>query len=290
MYNRIMVGFDGSPGAEAALTHAAMLASETGAHLSALLATPSSSICRKAHGLHLWLTGANRTESELKKKAVILAANQQVAIGWDVEVGHSAEQLINQAVKERVDLMALGSHGGLGTKRHLLGGTVDRIAHHAPCDLLIVHRRSDSGPYRKILVGYDGSVTARQALYRAVSLAGRLRATVRVLRVCETLPHHSNVEAREQKQLLAANRFFQSTIRHHVNAVAFEHLIRIDADFLLGNPASVLVEETKEKGVDLIVMGRSGHNALYDKLLGGTADRVSHTAPCDVLLIRGPDL
>src|ERR1700677_3062662 len=102
MYNRIMVGFDGSPGAQAALTHAAMLASETGAHLSAVLATPPSSSTNGRHGPHLWLTGANRTEDELKKQAVSLAAAQQVAIGWEVEAGHAVERMVSHAVKERI--------------------------------------------------------------------------------------------------------------------------------------------------------------------------------------------
>jgi Universal stress protein family len=38
--------------------------------------------------------------------------------------------------------------------------------------------------------------------------------------------------------------------------------------------------------VRLIVLGHHGHSGLWGKLLGGVADRVSHLARCDVLIVR----
>ena len=286
MYKKIMVGFDGSAGARAALTRAVIMIGDTETHLSAVWAAPSGT----EHGPHLGLTGANRTEGELKKQAVTLAATEQVPIQWDVKAGHAAAQIISHAIEERIDLVVLGTHGVNGAESRLLGGTTDRIAHQLPCDLLIVRRRSPQQAYRKILVGYDGSLHARHALHRAVRFAARLHATIRVLWICETLPHHLRILGSKETQMLRANRYFQSYIRQQVNAVAFEHLIRTDVDFLLGDPAQVLIEEAASGSFDLIVLGRSGHGVLYDKLLGGTADRVSHHAPCDVLLVRAPNL
>jgi len=37
---------------------------------------------------------------------------------------------------------------------------------------------------------------------------------------------------------------------------------------------------------DLLVVGASGHSALYDRMVGSRADRIVHLAPCPVLVVK----
>jgi nucleotide-binding universal stress UspA family protein len=54
----------------------------------------------------------------------------------------------------------------------------------------------------------------------------------------------------------------------------------------VGPPARRIVEVAGEEQVDLIVMASRGYGPLGQVLLGSTAERVLHHAPCPVLVVR----
>ena len=53
-----------------------------------------------------------------------------------------------------------------------------------------------------------------------------------------------------------------------------------------GPPATIVVDEAKEKGVELIVIATHGRTGLSHVLLGSVAERIIREAPCPVLTIR----
>ena len=53
----------------------------------------------------------------------------------------------------------------------------------------------------------------------------------------------------------------------------------------LGPAAQIILEEAKERGIDLIVIGSHGRHGIR-LLLGSTANSVLHGASCDVLAVR----
>jgi nucleotide-binding universal stress UspA family protein len=135
----VVVGFDGSPGAEAALRFAAEEATLRGLPLRIVSAweAPSSAYVGEAFAPtpDAFLQAEQRAE-ELSRAAVELAASLGVeAEGVAVE-GHPATMLIEQA--RDAALLVVGSRGH-GTAASLLLGSVSRrLAHHAPCPLVIV--------------------------------------------------------------------------------------------------------------------------------------------------------
>jgi nucleotide-binding universal stress UspA family protein len=54
--------------------------------------------------------------------------------------------------------------------------------------------------------------------------------------------------------------------------------------FERGNPANVLLGHA-ETGVDLLLIGSSGHRRLTSALLGSTAKAVVRAAPCPVVVL-----
>jgi nucleotide-binding universal stress UspA family protein len=54
-----------------------------------------------------------------------------------------------------------------------------------------------------------------------------------------------------------------------------------------GAPHRILVEAARTCRADLIVVGATGSGPFAAELLGSTADRVLHKAPCPVLVVRG---
>jgi nucleotide-binding universal stress UspA family protein len=134
---------------------------------------------------------------------------------------------------------------------------------------------------KTIVVGYDGSEAAKRALERAAALADG-GATVAVVSAIHIEPHagrgSSGVDPtevakrqsdlREAKDLLAGMGVDHRMVEGH------------------GDPADVIVEEAREAGAELIVVGTRGHGGIASLLLGSVSTRVLHHAPCDVLVVR----
>jgi nucleotide-binding universal stress UspA family protein len=59
---------------------------------------------------------------------------------------------------------------------------------------------------------------------------------------------------------------------------------------LRGRAASVIVDDAREFGADLIIVGSRGHGAIATLLLGSVSSEVVDHAPCPVLVARGASL
>lgn len=119
---------------------------------------------------------------------------------------------------------------------------------------------------RKIMVGFDGSASARRALDAAADLIGYgSTLSVVTVRTASTSGGTSGVaRARLHERRLEA--------RYHE---------------AVGEPAEQLVEKAAELDVDLVVVGRRDRNRdAPDALLGSVSSRVAARAPCDVLVTR----
>jgi nucleotide-binding universal stress UspA family protein len=64
--------------------------------------------------------------------------------------------------------------------------------------------------------------------------------------------------------------------------------ITVDHVLLRGHAARAIVDEARETGVDLVVVGSRGHGVLGTTVLGSTSAEVVDHAPCPVLVVRGP--
>ena len=65
----------------------------------------------------------------------------------------------------------------------------------------------------------------------------------------------------------------------HAEGVAVSRILRV------GNPREVIVEVTTSLKADLLILGSHSKRGLLDIVLGGTAQQVSKSAPCLVLLV-----
>ena len=139
--------------------------------------------------------------------------------------------------------------------------------------------------FKNILVGYDGSPSAKRALQRAAIMAREYNATLSALWVREPLPRYSDLPGESEEEAESAQDYF-SERRKEVEAVAKEHGIEIGCESRSGHPAKVIVTAADENHCDLIIVGHSDHSGLWGRLLGDTADRVSDHAHCSVLIVK----
>lgn len=140
--------------------------------------------------------------------------------------------------------------------------------------------------YRKVLVAYDGSDGAKVALERAVRLARIGSAELTMVWVRSPLPHHVLALAQSDEENDMADEFFNE-LKKDVRIAAQGQAV--DYVALYGDAAREIVRFAEKKRHDLIVCGQTGHSDIVSRMLGQTADRISETAKCDVLVVRRPD-
>jgi nucleotide-binding universal stress UspA family protein/RimJ/RimL family protein N-acetyltransferase len=125
-------------------------------------------------------------------------------------------------------------------------------------------------PIQTIVVGTDGSETAAKALAAAIRLASALGAEVHVVSAYGALQTPSNAE-----EVLA-----EATRAARIEGLeAVTYARRDDA-------ADALIAVSEEQGADLLVVGNRGMGRASRSLLGSVPDKVSHHAPCSVLIVR----
>ena len=62
--------------------------------------------------------------------------------------------------------------------------------------------------------------------------------------------------------------------------------IRVEVHAREGDPADAILDVAEEQGADLIVVGNKGMTGAKRFLLGSVPNKVSHHAPCSVMIIR----
>lgn len=139
--------------------------------------------------------------------------------------------------------------------------------------------------YQKVLVAVDGSAGSKTALQRAVRLASEAEASLHALAVEDHLPKYvATIDefegAREEKDAFFAG------VMEEARHVAAEHNVTLATEVTIGQAAQMIAQRAKQLGVDLIVIGHCGHSGVWGNLLGSTAHKVAHHAPCDVLIVR----
>jgi nucleotide-binding universal stress UspA family protein len=62
--------------------------------------------------------------------------------------------------------------------------------------------------------------------------------------------------------------------------------MKIETHLVPGHVAEAIVGLVKDRGFDLLVVGFMGHSQLYERIIGGTTDRLVRLAPCPVLVVK----
>jgi nucleotide-binding universal stress UspA family protein len=139
MYQRIVVGTDGSDRANAAVDHAAALARLCGAELHLVQGCGSPIVMTAGYVDAIALNPNELVEGGLA--ALEPVADRLRGDGTDVQVHVRAESghvaLCNTAEDIDADLIVVGNRGMTGARR-FLGSVPNSVAHQAPCSVLIV--------------------------------------------------------------------------------------------------------------------------------------------------------
>lgn len=119
MYQKIIVGVDGSPTSMKAAQKAVEIGQAVGAKVTL--------ISVGEHGRQNVSDASDRFDG------------MEVEIDTVVDTGDPADVILETAEDGGYDLIVVGNRGMTGVQRFLLGSVPSKISHHSPCDVLIIH-------------------------------------------------------------------------------------------------------------------------------------------------------
>lgn len=145
--------------------------------------------------------------------------------------------------------------------------------------------------FHSIVVGTDGSDTATQAVDEAISVAAALNARLDIVSAFEPV---SSSRLREEAKQAPADIEWMVNEREDVEATLGRAKERAHAGGVAnvrtyarqGDPADAILDVAEEFGSDLIVVGNKGMTGAKRFLLGSVPNKISHHAPCSVLIVR----
>jgi len=140
-----------------------------------------------------------------------------------------------------------------------------------------------------ILVGTDFSPTAAAAIDWAAELARQQGGRIELVHAVTVPPPPSGFmpsgpQFSEQVQDAALERLGEAAGSLRDRGIAVETYLG------LGTPSQVILERAEATGAAMIAVGTRGLSGLKHVLLGSTAQRVVHGAPCPVLAVHPEDL
>ena len=298
----VVVGYDGSSTAEAALAWAVGEAGAWGRplHLLHTIRYPDGF----AMSLDLDLD-PDRDEVTIAGVEQVRRLAPDLAVTTETRAGGAAAWLVE--LSARADLVVVGGHGHHVVRTVLVGATAPQVTAHSQCPVVVVQADSDMTPPRppersvfsdhgaglsddstlagRVVVGVDGSESCTGAVEFAFARASRLGVGLVALGCWwwqESGPYMAGTD----------DFGWDSSIRDRELRLVSEHLAGwserypdVDVHTILvhGNPVEVLVEEADRS--ELLVLGTRGRGGFAGLMLGSVSLRVLSAARRPVAVV-----
>jgi nucleotide-binding universal stress UspA family protein len=135
-----------------------------------------------------------------------------------------------------------------------------------------------------IVVGTDGSETAEEAVRQAAELARHFDAHLHI--VCAYTPVAVRVQGSspEAGEWNVGPELIGEQVLARASSIAAGSEVETHAR--TGDPAEAIIQVAEEENADLIVVGNKGMQGARRFMLGNVPNKVSHHAPCSVLIVR----
>jgi nucleotide-binding universal stress UspA family protein len=144
--------------------------------------------------------------------------------------------------------------------------------------------------FKSIVVGTDGSDTASEAVRQATDLARTVGANLEIVSAYEPVPsqrlRQERRDAPEDLQWAISPREDVDAALEAAATPAREAGVAVKVHSRQGDPSDAILDVAEEIGADLVVVGNKGMTGAKRFLLGSVPNKVSHHAPCSVLIVR----
>lgn len=137
VFQKILVGYDGSPQAEKAaqLAFSMAKAMDSKVLLFAVARPPEPATSVELEAV---LDDAKEHYQEAFQKLLQKAGGSNVEVETEIAIGHPAEQIIHKAETMKADLVILGRRGTSLFEKWILGSVSERVLRYAHCPVMVI--------------------------------------------------------------------------------------------------------------------------------------------------------
>lgn len=278
--DQIVVGHDGGNGGRDALALAAALADTWGQDPTITVVgvypyDPSYKSASETFEAKL----VKQTEDQLADARAEYAGREHIR--FTVVRGSSPAQALHNVARELgARAIVVGrSHTNVVT-RPFLGSATEQALHGSPCAVVVapVGWADGAGTLKTVGVAYDGGENARHAAEVAARLARHSGASLRILRVLQSVPLWYG-GALDPFPLDALRGDAEADIAELRDGLSG---IDVSGEVILGDTRAALEDPT---GVDLLVVGSRGFGAVRRVVLGSTSTQLVRHAKIPVAVV-----
>ncbi len=281
-YSILLLASDGSPGMEATISMARLIALRDRAQVQVVTAVEPLPMVTPEGNLPLTPEIEEGRRQGLEKQVLDqLARFAPESKDWPVKQidGHPDATIVRVAREARADLivLGLGEHGMVD--RWFGGETALRVLGLSDVPVFAVAPSADALP-KRVLVAMDFSETSERALAAALPLLGEGAK----LTMAHVVPRDISMgvwPAWDDAYENAVKASF-AELRGRLqipDTMSAEELV------LYGDPARELLRQAEKMQADLIVAGTHGHNVIARTLLGRVSTKLIRGADCSVFIL-----
>ena len=305
---RVVVGFDGSDGARAAVLdlRRAGLPEDAEALVLACADVPADPpfytvVPVEGGGVvpQSAIDAAREAaERETERANAVAAAGVDLLSGlfpgWRIEAdtapGSAYWHIVERAERLHADLIVVGAHARSAAGRLFFGSVSQNVLSHAPCSVRVGRGGSADEPGAagapvRVLLGVDGSPDAAAAVGVVCSRKWPTGSEIRVAAAVD-------VRLSLDVTALIASPGEQHTISpvqalvYNVGDRLRDSRLDTTAVVLEGNPRHALLAEAERWGAHCIFLGARGHSRLERFFIGSVSASVAARAGCSVEVVR----
>lgn len=222
---------------------------------------------------------AKQTEDQLADARAEYADREHIR--FTVVRGSSPAQALHNVARDlHARAIVVGrSHTNVVT-RPFLGSATEQALHGSPCAVVVapVGWAGNDAPLKTIGVAYDGGENARHAAEVAGRLARHSGASLRILRVLQSVPlwYGGALDPFPLDALRADAEADVNELRAGLTG------IDVSGEVILGDTRAALEDPA---GVDLLVVGSRGFGAVRRVVLGSTSTQLVRHAKVPVAVV-----
>ncbi len=288
----VIVGYDHSDTAIAALDWAGQLAERNGSPITVVHASEAIVYAQDvSYGFLNPAQEQERAEQIAHKGVERLSATHPGLAVTAVGSILSATVALDEA-STSASVIVVGSHGRGRINSIMLGSTAYALSGHARCPVIVVRdgHAAMPGPGRPIVVGSDGSSSAQHAVDAATSVAQQWDATLLLVSSwMPPLPDPWGNPPSGYSSDAAALKAREDKTRQ-VNQASVDHVRLEHPDLVV---EGLIMEARPEDAVmsaspvaSMVVLGSRGHTKFIGALLGSTARAVLHQSTIPVMVVQ----
>lgn len=209
-------------------------------------------------------------------------------------VGSPARKILENAEELFPDLIVAGAQGRSAISRLFFGSISGKLLAEAKCSVRIARARTDAIPQEstRIIIGFDGSHGSLAAVQAVAARKWREPCEIRLVTAVDPLVP-DNIGRFMTPSVLWVEEELRCE-REWIEKIARPALLKLSRAGLhaeltveTGNPKQILIDEAGKWNADCVFVGANqSENKLEKFVIGSVAAAVAERAPCSVEAVR----